>query len=367
MIAKELIDASVIAIGHDEPVSKLIGKLDKHDARDAYIVSDGKLQGIFDTYSLMRSRIDVSEAKVSGFLRPSAKIDEDENHDEVFRKMVASAAGVLPVYSKQGLRGMVTRYSLLAALKELDLDLKVKDIDAKEHFVGADDGIGKAIHKMHKEKLLELPVKDSKGEVIGMLRSHELLANFYLQHISRDRGLKPRTKTKAFSGELDDMLALPVRNFMGDVLRVSSQDPLHKAASAMADAKALGMVDEKGRFIDARSILLRLSSSKQDYAPKIRYVGLDKTRLQADEVDRLEAVSKECAEKLTHRTKKRFEIVLHIKEHRRKGSRHRYEVNTRLTYPGHTISSSDDGWDVLAAARKTFEAIDSQMESRGDK
>lgn len=96
----------------------------------------------------------------------------------------------------------------------------------------------------------------------------------------------------------------------------------------------------------------------------IQYAGLNEsTTTQFDKV-KLDKIAQEFAEKYVHLVDNAVDLDIHIKEHEREGSRRRYEVHSRVTYPGSTVAAQGHEWELIASLRESLDGIEQQLKSK---
>ncbi|MFP4119397.1 MAG: HPF/RaiA family ribosome-associated protein [Candidatus Woesearchaeota archaeon] len=104
------------------------------------------------------------------------------------------------------------------------------------------------------------------------------------------------------------------------------------------------------------------NSAKNDIP--IQYKGLEKISLSMKDELKVKEIVEEYAEKLQWQVNNQCDIEVHIKEFEKTGERHRYEAHCKFTFPGDTVSSKGEEWDVIAAVRDALESVKQQLESK---
>lgn len=95
---------------------------------------------------------------------------------------------------------------------------------------------------------------------------------------------------------------------------------------------------------------------------RIQFKGAD--LLTDEEMDSLHELSAKYAGRLHQRINNEFLLELRMREYQRGGTKHRYEVQAKFSYPGAAVTSDSSEWDVVAAVRESLEAIDAQLVDR---
>ncbi len=103
---------------------------------------------------------------------------------------------------------------------------------------------------------------------------------------------------------------------------------------------------------------------KNRFAKNIRFVNINDIDVDENIKNILGDISVEYSNKLKQQLQNEFEATVHIKEHKKKGKQHLYEVHSRINYPGDTIASESNKWDIIVAIRDTLEDINTQIKNK---
>lgn len=81
-------------------------------------------------------------------------------------------------------------------------------------------------------------------------------------------------------------------------------------------------------------------------------------------IDGMRSLASKHAERLQRLVKNEFLLEVHVNERQTEGSKSRFEVKTRFSYPGATIASEKEDWDFWVAARLALEALEEQISGK---
>lgn len=369
--AKNLItDGDItVEVQKDEPVSSLIGKMGKEDAQEAFVFDGRKFIGIFSHLDFLRSRDDVKKIKSDRFLKKVHYLEEDADVAEIAKQMVLSESYTLPVFHGTTYLGVVDAFALLEYAGNFDIVKKTKvgDVNNKPCFVREDDKVGEAIHEMDYKNQRYIILVDKDKNLKGQIRHKDLIEKFYVHLMSperRQRSEDSELKTRAFHPEKEDIMSLPVVNFISDIPPVTVQktDSLYDASKKMLEHRIMAVVNEDSlEMISIKDILKLMASTLSEEPTNIAYTGLDDLDIEDREKERVRHFASEYAEKLRWQFNNIFDLEVHIKEHSQTGTRHRYEAHAKVSFPGATLSAKEEDWVVQSSVRKALESIGSQL------
>ncbi|MFP4403368.1 MAG: CBS domain-containing protein [Candidatus Woesearchaeota archaeon] len=358
----------VICTKKEEIVSKVIGRLKKNNASEVYIE---ELQGNLSHFLLLNSRPSANKTKIKQFIIPVSKVNLDDNLIVITQKFIDSNSIILPVFDKDNLIKFVDVYELFNLLKDNPkLKLKINDIVDRLVTIKQSATLGEVIHFMNINKVREVYV-ENKGEIIGTISTINLLKNFILKHITeRQHGEVPNTPIKTHQTELKDIKKLSIENFIepninkikkdakfNEVLKLFSKTKSYNLLVKNSSNKNIGIINLKQTL----KSIIEIFKIKQS---NIFYKGLKELNLDETMTKNIQNTVENYAEKLQYYFKNIFKINIHIKEHQKEGNKSRFQVFSKLSYPGAIITSEDDDWEIMIAIRKSFEKLKNQLESK---
>jgi CBS domain-containing protein len=354
-----------ITVDQSEPVSQAINKMES-----GICVMDGKrFLGIFDPYALLKVRMDAAELKIAHATKQVPKLKADDDLAVVVRHFLESGMRMLPVMQKDLLIGVVYDTMLLKQMKDLVGSMRVQQLSHPRPIVLQEtDRVDAAFLIMREEGIDHIPIVGENGKAIGMVSITDLLKNYSSHHIERDHGQAPKSRTRAFRAELPDLAALPIGNFMhhGDVHAIGEQELVSVAIDRMLQHRvhSLLIVDDEVPMgmMTSRDIFNVFVHQGTPEEQNIQYVGLEELALESYEKGLVRRTVSHYAAKLQHYFDKGFQLMVHIKEHSKTGSRHRYTAQLRIAYPGDTIPSIDsESWSVRSAVQEACKRMETHL------
>lgn len=349
-----------------EPVSKLIGKLERNDSSEAFVFDDSNLVGVFDHEKFTRSKVSIDKLKVGNFEKRVPKIKKATSLFELAYHFIVSDSHILPFLDESD--NFVGGLHISELLKNSDeLGIKNLELDTiKSHIplFMKDDSVSAALRFMYKNKLREALVKDNKGKLLGMIKRLDLMLNYYRQLSSNVEKEKAGMVSKGGSVELKN---LPVENFISDyeapVFDVKqSLETLVREMIEKGTTSVFLRDDEDFYFITAKDIVNKLVQINMPYKENIFYSGLEELGLDDFTKARVQRAASRLGDKLSHYIESDFELTLHLKKYKKEGEKNKYSVNARV-FSSHSraISHRAYGWDPVAATREAIEALLNQV------
>lgn len=356
----------------DEPVSKLIGNMKKNDAEEALIFKDKSFKGVFSHFLMLRSRIDSSRSMAEKFTIPAARLAKDTGFFGVINQMLDTSIRALPVMENHDVEKVIDAYSVLDEAKKVE---KAKDISVHEimqEFVSVteDERLGEILHLMHSKKLKEIPILGSDGKAIGFVASKKILESYHLMHtLERKHGQVPNTPQETTQTQQPNLLSLPAGNFMERDFQVIDADAsMSDAAEMMLKKRMLMLVVVQNRnpigIVSAEDILIKVLELGQPQVRNIFFKGLDELKADDLVIENVQKIAENQAPKLQNYFDNIFDLTIHLKEHQKEGKQHRYEVKSRITYPGSTIAADATDWDIVTAVRMSLDKLEKILESK---
>ncbi|MFW5746700.1 MAG: CBS domain-containing protein [Nanoarchaeota archaeon] len=364
MKTHEICTDKVMMIDGDRRLSAVIGMLVQSGADNACVISEGNFKGVLSFADIFRSRIDSAEAKAKNYTFPTPKLASDATVEDSASKVLDAGVDAFPVYEDGTVIGGTSMYELVHALKP-KLQGIAEEIETDLITVASDISLGRVLHLMHAQHPEAIAVTDRNETIIGVIYPRSLLEKYYLQSTSRrERSQKPNTSvSREFEPEKKSLLNLPAKNFMDDPVWFDGSHSIKEVAQRLIQARRPAAVSGQGRTVTIHSILRSLQSGP-DEVGTIQFIGLSKTHVAGPDRAQIRQLSTSYGSRFQEIVHNLLDLSVHVKEFQSQGHRHRYEVHARASYPGDTVSTSAESWDVIAAVRETLEDLQLRLMSR---
>jgi predicted transcriptional regulator len=362
---KPLVTDDYVLLDDEATISELIGKLKAFEKRTGLVFRKKKYLGLLEKKKLLKSKIDAKRVKVSKFLQKTPIINENADLIETAYLMYKSNLEYAPVECNKQITGVLNAIDLANSAMNFEelKKIKVEDIKLiKPSKVRKDESVSTAMSVMYKDKVDQVPLFD-KGKIYGIISFKDLLRKYINWSPKRDNSAKFNKMANSSSAEKEapKIDSLPVSNFSTNenLLTINPKENLKRAVSIMAQNRVSDLLvmdnEEYHGLLTTKNILRKIGSLKIQQNFNIKFVGLNKTNLTAHQKYSLRKITSNEAFKLQRKIKNQLDLVLHIKEYDKDGTKHKFAVNLRLEFPGQMITSSQEDWDFETALRKTFD------------
>ncbi|MBT5343160.1 CBS domain-containing protein [Candidatus Woesearchaeota archaeon] len=364
MEIKPIITEDYVVLDDEATLSQMIGKMRTFEKRVGLVFRKDKYLGLIEKKKLLKSRIDVSKAKIKNFVQKSPIINENADIIETAYLMYQSDVKHVPVEKEKKIVGVVSSLDLVRlAIKLPEMDkVKVADIKlSKPAMINKGDPVATAMSVMHQERVDHLPVFE-QGQVYGIISFKDILRRYLNWSPKRDVSAKFNQMASS-GGSLADMPKLdqlPVSDFStnDNLFTVQSNESLVNATKVMVENRLSDLLvmenDDFVGLLTVKNILRNVGSLKIPKNYNIKFVGLNKSRLEPYQKVNIKKIAANETFKLQRKIKNELDVTIHIKDYQKTGGRHKYSVHLRLEFPGQMITSEQDDWEIETAIRKTF-------------
>ena len=360
------IKSEFLSFDSEQAVSELIGQLRKYEERQGLIFKKDKYLGVIEKKGLLRSRLDVSKAKVNNFIHRTPLVNEHADVIETAYALFKADSDFVPVESNKKIVGVLTALDLgkLAAELPETKSFTVAEVKlVKGEKLEKDDPVSKAVDIMHKSRVDQVPVFEGK-KLYGIVSFRDVLQKYLAWSPGRETSTKfdkVRGGSKGAESDKPNLALLPIKSFSTNqnIVTVSKTSKLSEAVSLMVKdnvSSAIVMDGEKFEGLLTLKNILRLVSSLQ--IPEnfnIRFVGLNEVGLLAHQKEAVQKIASNEAFKLQREIQDNFSMVVHLKEYSKSGRERKYSVSLRVDAPGQSITVTDFDWRVETAIHKIFE------------
>jgi predicted transcriptional regulator len=374
MEIKPLIKDDYLVLDENATLSELIGQMKQFEKRTALIFRNKKYLGLIEKKKLLKSKIDPSEVKIKNFIQKTPIINENADIIETAYLMYQSNLEYLPVESNKEIIGVLSSLDLINSatkLKELD-KAKVSDVKLiKPKKLGKDDKIATALTIMYKERIDHVPVYD-QGKIYGIISFKDVIRKYLNWSPKRDVSTKFNKTTSSRSAEVDmpHLASLPVSSFStnDNLLFGKETDSLKNATKLMSEGNVKSLLIKENEdllgLLTTKHLLRKIASLKIPKNYNIKFVGLNKVRLQSYQKYNIQKIASNEAFKLQRKIKNDMNLTIHIKSYDKQGGEQKFSVNLRIDFPSRVITSSQEDWDLETALRKTFNNAKNEVDKK---
>ncbi|WP_069806387.1 CBS domain-containing protein [Vulcanisaeta thermophila] len=356
----ELMESAVVVVKPKDLVSRVISEMRERRIWLAPVVNDnGKLVGVVSYRDLLERRVGL-KSKVSSIMSPPYSINEGADYIKGIEKILSLRVRALPVVdNSMGLRGLLTRESLLRYLRESNRlpRASVGAVMSKPAItINADEAVARAKWLMIRHGITRLPVLDG-GKLYGIITMRDIIERLYYASMPR------RSKRGDVVGTEDDILAAPVRALATTpVVTVKEGDDLNYVVDLMLSKGISGMPvlsgDSVVGVVSGYDILRAVIKPFEEVPIEARLVDVDE-----DSKALIEKVVSNYVAKLNRMTNI-IDLKVNIKRYEGGGGekRSKYSVHLMLKDDNSTYTVNEVDWDPINAVRYAFETLMKRVE-----
>lgn len=369
MTAKDILRTEYLSADKEDTLLRVNSKIKDEAFSDVLVFDKEKIKGIFSPSRdsmIIPKKENMGDMKIIKLVKSINTLSEEAEIDEIMIKMIRSGNNILPISKKGKVVGIVHLFDLLDAL---DFDsLKVSDIELQEPFMFLEDEkIGDAIDILHKNIHNSILIKDKNDDPVGILDGYDLLRNLKLDLYKEDRRGK-----NGYKSEWQDMLALPISDFIKDkrFVGVDSKDAILDIIEHFKAEKVTGLiVKDSSLIIRPLDILNSLEKSQKVKTQAVDFVGLHGLNIDENLTSSIKKTTQQSFEKIKEIIQQDAILKVHIKRQfaGQENKQHKYSVVLHFEYSGNSLSIDNvHDWDLKKAVNKAIKELESRI-SRIDK
>ena len=365
MEIKPIVTPDFVVLDEDVTLAEMLAQLQNQEKRIGLVFRKNKYVGMVEKRDIIKSRLDVHQAKLKNFLYKTPVLKEETDLLDAAKMFYQTEMDFLPVEKNKKIFGVVNSLDLAKSALVLPeaKNLHVQEVKyAKPSKVSPDDKLAKALGIMHEENVDLVPVFDS-GVVSGVLSYRDILRKYLNWSPQKDFSARHNAlmKTKRSQVEFSPLVSLPISDFStNDNLRmVNSMDALSVAVNIMHNNRIHNLVvvdnnDYKG-MLTVRNILNKFSSFKTQKDYSLQFIGLKDSKLSSTDKYSLQKLAESEALRLQRKIKQKMDITMHLKEHGKKDrGREKFSIIMHLTLPGKQLVSEHVDWDPFTVMKNAF-------------
>ena len=368
------IKSEFLSFDSEQAVSEMIGQLRKFDQRHGLIFKKDKYLGIIEKKGLLRSRLDVSKAKINNFVHRTPLVNEHADVIETAYALFQADSDFVPVESNKKIVGVLSALDLAAlavALPETK-EFVIADVKlVKGEKLEPNDPVSKATEVMHKARVDQVPVFEGK-KLYGIVSFRDILQKYLAWVPDRENSTKFTKMANSRSAEADrpNLSMLPVKSFSTNqnMVTVSKKATLLEAVKLMGkDHVSSAIVMDGERFeglLTIKNIMRVVGSLKIPENFNIRFVGLNDVGLLAHQKEAVQKIASNEAFKLQRAIQDDFSLVVHLKDHTKSGRERKYSISLHVDAPGQTFTVNEFDWRVEDALHQSFDNAQNVLKRR---
>ena len=376
--AEDVIEENPVTVKSDKSLSQVKNRMEEEDIRAIPVVSEkNKLEGAIGYRDLIRHlQFNPEQTKLSKVMHQPPQFDPEDSLVDLCDLRINSGRKLL-VHEEGGkLQGVVGDQQFLNAFANVKEVANLKTAEASNLgvlTVFEQDTLEEARHKMLDENVSRLPVRDSNGNIVGILRSTDLLKSMVPQQ-SQDSGGTSGGRNAgevymAGGGEKESMSDVPVSELMNRMV-VTSEEYLKgdKAVELMQEQESGEIIYVKNKNPESILTIKDLISHVKDLKPSdailVQLIGVDTPEEKDSMHDKIKT---QLQGSLGRKLERPEELTVHVKKAEKDGTKHRYELNVKLHSEFGVTHVEEEGWELLDALDTALGELNTQIRKKKEK
>ena len=353
---------------HDQHISEVVGTLRKTETQAGLVFRNNKYLGIVEKRRLVSARVNPTEAKIESYVKHAPVLNPDATVIEAAQLLIGSDVDHLPVQEGKEIVGVVSMIDLACVAVVLDdvEKLKVTDVKyLKSSTINKGDPLSAAVALMNDKHADHIPVFDH-GKLYGVLSYKDIIRKHLDWSPRRDVSDK-FNQTKAAKPDFPAH-DLPVSNFAtsDNLVTIPGKSLLKDAVDKMVEHKINSIFVMDGEnfqgLLSARNVLQAIAGNKNMRRFTVNLKGVNDVNLTEHQVNAMHTIIDREALKLQRSISENFSISVHLKEIRKEGKQHEYEIKLRVDAPGNMFATTKENWDLETALHKCFNVVKVQLD-----
>ncbi len=289
--AKEILSEDFEKIDYDSTVNDAIKKFKKRKV--LYVFKGKEFKGVLLERKIIRPKLD-PKAKIKKFIYPVPKISLDTNLVKIAKLMIENNIKNLPVFDREKMVGIVDQDMILKKVIEKEIgEKRVSEVMTRDlRTTNENDMLAKVINIFHDYDISHLPVVDSSGKLVGIVKMFDILREIIAPLESIEAG--------TYIGEKKSRLNIPVRKIMSTTVEtIDSKARIKEAIERMLSNRVTYVVvTEDGKpagIVTGKDLLEQITVPKEGKGFYITFSGIETIFEREEMLKELEAVLQKYA------------------------------------------------------------------------
>ena len=289
--AKEILSEDFEKINYDSTVNDAIKKFKKRKV--LYVFKGKEFKGVLLERKIIRPKLD-PKAKIKKFIYPVPKISLDTNLVKIAKLMIENNIKNLPVFDREKMVGIVDQDMILKKVIEKEIgEKRVSEVMTRDlRTTNENDMLAKVINIFHDYDISHLPVVDSSGKLVGIVKMFDILREIIAPLESIEAG--------TYIGEKKSRLNIPVRKIMSTTVEtIDSKARIKEAIERMLSNRVTYVVvTEDGKpagIVTGKDLLEQITVPKEGKGFYITFSGIETIFEREEMLKELEAVLQKYA------------------------------------------------------------------------
>ena len=375
--AEQVMEENPFTVGADQTISQVRDKMEDRNLR-AVAVTDKKdrIQGAISYRDLIRQiQFNPDKTKLKKVMHTPPAFEASDTLVDLAELRINSGRKLLVAKEGKKLKGIVGDEQFRSAILETDEVENVSTRDLATYEVISafeDDSIEEVRHKMLDNNISRVPILDEDGNLVGVLRSTDVLATMINRQGQNSGGTSGDSldDTKIAGGnEKKEMSGVRVSEIMNRTPTTHKGHFAGKEAVQMMhdrESHEVIIVDDKypEAVITVKDFIRDLSEKQLGNTVLVNLIGLEVAEEKAAVHDKIKT---QIQGSLGRKLDNPQEINLHVKKAEKDGKKHRYEVTLKLFSDLGQFTVNEEAWDLLEVVDSALEELNTQVRKKKEK
>lgn len=375
--AEEVMEENPFTVDAEQRISQVRDKMEDRNLRAVAVTDDkNRIQGAISYRDLIRQiQFNPDKRKLKKVMHTPPAFEASDTLVDLAELRINSGRKLLVAKEGKKLKGIVGDKQFRSAILGTDEIAKVSTRDLATYEVISafeDDSIEEVRHKMLDNNISRVPILDENGNLVGVLRSTDVLMTIITRDGQNSGGTSGDTleDTKIAGGnEKQDMSGVRVSEIMS---RTPTTHEGHfsgkEAVQLMHDRERHEVIIMDNKYPEAvitvKDFIRDISEKQLGNTVMVNLIGLEVEEEKAAVHDKIET---QIRGSLGRKLRDPQEINLHVKKSEKDGKKHRYEVTLKLFGDLGQFTVNEEAWDLLEVVDSALDELNTQVRKKREK
>jgi len=364
-------------VGADQRISQVRDKMEDRNLRAVAVTDDkDRVQGAISYRDLIRQiQFNPDRTKLKKVMHTPPEFEASDSLIDLAELRINSGRKLMVAKEGKKLKGIVGDEQFRSAILEAEEmeNISTRDLATYEVIKAFEaDSIEEVRHKMLDNNISRVPILDENGNLVGVLRSTDVLATMITregQNTGGTSGESLKDTQIAGGNEKEQMSDVDVSEIMKRTPTTSEGHLSGKKAIQLMedrDSHEVIIVDNKypEAVITVKDFIRELAGLELGNTVLVNLVGLEVAEEKAAVHEKIETQLKGS---LGRKLESPEELNLHVKKAEKDGKKHRYEVTLKLFSDLGQFTVQEEAWDLLEVVDTALEELNTQVRKKKEK
>lgn len=374
--AREVMNENPETVEKTSSLGSIKDFMEKKNLRAVPVEHDGDYVGVISYRELIRhAQFASGNTKLEKVVHEAPNFESSDTLVELAQLRINSGRKLLVNVQNNKLEAVVGDQEFMNVTDRINEFEKYSTRNLATHDVITsfeEDTVNKVRHQMLDNNISRMPVLDSEGKLMGIVRSTDLLKTLIEQESPNPGGTSGKSLKDtqiAGGGEKDSMSDIEVKEIMvRDQVTVEGFGAVSEAVDKMKKQGQTDIIITDSGYPEAiltvKDFVEYISDQGQDNFVLVNLVGLEVDEEKAAVHDKIRT---QLRGSLGRKVERPEELSMHVKKSEKNGKRHRYEIKAKFYSEFGITTSTVEEWDLMEAVDIALDEINSQVRKKKEK